>query len=261
MSNKMDWYEPAGALRSIELQNSDKTMPTEKWEFNEEVTAVFDDMLANSIPDYESMRNLTTQIGKRFLTGKEDMHIVDLGASKGRAIEPFIGLMQHAKERLHTYLFEVSEPMLRTLSDNPIFHDSLIVSTPIQDVRTNYCPTGAEADLILSILTIQFTPIEYRARILSKVYDTLRPGGGFIFVEKVIGNTNTLDDLMIDTYYEMKAGNGYSQEQIEAKRKSLEGVLVPVTAKWNEDMLYAAGFKQVDCFYRNLNFAGWIAIK
>lgn len=52
-----------------------------------------------------------------------------------------------------------------------------------------------------------------------------------------------------------------TEEQINAKRKSLEGVLVPITAKWNEDLLKNAGFKSIDCFYRYLNFSGWIAVK
>ncbi|MGH3921557.1 MAG: hypothetical protein ACRDS1_01640 [Pseudonocardiaceae bacterium] len=42
----------------------------------------------------------------------------------------------------------------------------------------------------------------------------------------------------------------YTQEEIDRKRLSLEGVLVPVTAKWNVEMLRAAGFQQVDCFWR-----------
>ena len=66
---------------------------------------------------------------------------------------------------------------------------------------------------------------------------------------------------MIDEYYKIKAENAYTQEQISAKRKSLEGVLVPITASWNEQMLKDAGFKSIDCFWRYLNFAGWIAIK
>ena len=44
-------------------------------------------------------------------------------------------------------------------------------------------------------------------------------------------------------------------------RASLEGVLVPVTAEWNEAMLHAAGFRQVECFWRWMNFAGWLAIR
>ena len=55
--------------------------------------------------------------------------------------------------------------------------------------------------------------------------------------------------------------NGYSAEEIERKRLSLEGVLVPVTARMNEDLLRSAGFDQVDCFWRWANFAGWLAIR
>ena len=39
------------------------------------------------------------------------------------------------------------------------------------------------------------------------------------------------------------------------------GVLVPVTAHWNEELLRQEGFTSVDCFWRHLNFAGWVAVK
>jgi hypothetical protein len=59
--------------------------------------------------------------------------------------------------------------------------------------------------------------------------------------------------------------NGYGEEEgeeeIERKRLSLEGVLVPVAAEWNEDLLRRAGFDEVECFWRCLNFAGSVAIK
>ena len=66
---------------------------------------------------------------------------------------------------------------------------------------------------------------------------------------------------MVAKYYGIKAENAYTQEQIESKRKSLEGVLVPITADWNRNLLETAGFRQIDCFWRYLNFAGFIAVK
>lgn len=73
--------------------------------------------------------------------------------------------------------------------------------------------------------------------------------------------TAELDAQHVKHYYDLKSANGYTQEQIERKRLSLEGVLVPVTAKWNEELLLMAGFRQLDCFWRYLNFAGWVAVK
>jgi hypothetical protein len=42
---------------------------------------------------------------------------------------------------------------------------------------------------------------------------------------------------------------------------ALEGVLVPVTADWNVQLLRSAGFRRVECHWRRFCFAAWIARK
>jgi tRNA (cmo5U34)-methyltransferase len=79
-------------------------------------------------------------------------------------------------------------------------------------------------------------------------------------VEKVLGE-GRLNDLMIDRDHAVKEHNGYSREEISRKALALEGVQVPLTASWNEQMLRSAGFAVVDCFWRCWNFAGWVAVK
>ncbi len=254
--------------------NVDTTMPEGKWEFNEPVAAVFDNMLQNSIPSYDRMRYLTYRLGRRFVT--PGSAIVDLGASLGRAIEPFCAefgeyIYHHAGDRPEPdsetgnlyCCYEVAPAMLERLRENEVLKraKAYVSSESLVEVDTFRYSEQVECSLILSVLTLQFTPIEHRQHILDKVYDSLRPGGAFILVEKVLGDDNFLDKLLVDTYYQMKGGNGYSQESIATKRKSLEGVLVPVKAAWNEELLRKAGFGRVECFYRDLNFAGWIAVK
>lgn len=80
-------------------------------------------------------------------------------------------------------------------------------------------------------------------------------------VEKVLGNTNTINTVMCEEYYGMKKEHHYTEEQISSKRRSLEGVLVPITSAWNIDLLQSVGFSQIDCFWRSLNFAAFLAIK
>ena len=75
------------------------------------------------------------------------------------------------------------------------------------------------------------------------------------------GETAQLNSVLTREYYNLKRQSLYTQEQIESKRKSLEGVLVPVTANWNIDLMRNSGFRSIECFWRNLNFAGWIALK
>ena len=234
----------------------DNVVPGQKWEFDEKVAECFDNMLKRSIPFYDQMRNLCHQIGRKFVSNSST--VVDLGASRGEALRPFIEDNVASK----FIALEISEPMRKILtslySKNPKFS---LTEESNSDLRKFDADNFASSDLVLSILTLQFTPIEYRMHIIQNIYDMLNSNGAFIFVEKVLGPTPPIDRLLVDNYYEFKNGNGYSYDDIERKKASLEGVLVPVTAKWNEELLHNAGFKHVDCFYRHLNFCGWIAIK
>jgi tRNA (cmo5U34)-methyltransferase len=118
-----------------------------------------------------------------------------------------------------------------------------------------------DASVFLSVLTLMFVPINYRQRIVQDAFDSLRIGGAFLLVEKTIGEHAVTDRLFVDRYHRLKAENGYTEEEIERKRLALEGVQVPVTAKWNEDVLKAAGFRAVEMYWRWCNFAAWITVK
>jgi len=233
----------------------DEVTPKNKWAFDDDVTAAFDDMLARSIPQYDVMRKAVFDLACAFI--QPHTAVIDLGSSRGEAVAELVKTYAMIN-RFH--LTEVSEPMLAALKER-FAHDIAINTVRVLccDLRTEY--PLAEASVTLSILTLQFTPIEYRQQIVQRIYDRMLPGGAFILVEKVLGSSAQLDKIFVDTYYQMKAANGYTEEQIQRKRLALEGVLVPVTAAWNEALLAQAGFRQVDCFWRWCNFAGWLAVK
>lgn len=229
----------------------DNLLVNSHWVFNEDVTTIFDDMLARSIPQYDVMRKAVYDLGQRYIT--PSCTVIDLGCSRGEALAPFV----EDRQAGHYIGIEMSPPMYTAARER--FRDNESVAVRCEDLRTYYPPEDAQ--LTLCILTLQFTPIEYRQRILRNIYRHTLPGGAFILVEKVLGATAELDMDMTSLYYALKDENGYTTEQVERKRLSLEGVLVPVTARWNEELLQMAGFSQVDCFWRWCNFAGWIAVK
>lgn len=226
-----------------------------RWEFDDSVTRVFDDMLERSIPQYRVMRDAVYTLGRRYVRPKTA--ILDLGCSRGEALAPFV---QEFGAHNRYVGIEVSGPMIAAARKR----FGSLIDCGVVEIREHDLRRGVPAEpasLVLSVLTLMFTPIEYRQQIVSSAYATLAPGGAFILVEKVLGASADLADLFIEVYHELKAANGYSREEIERKRLALEGVQVPVTAHWNEELLRNAGYRQVDCFWRWMNFAGWIAVK
>ena len=243
------------------MSEYDNVEPKENWEFDESVADCFENMLERSIPQYDVMRESVTSLVGDVLElspKKETFRVLDLGCSNGLMLET---LYDNLKGNGYYVGNDVSEPMLKKakyrLLDQIINNKISIINC---DLKTDF-PDGMY-DIITSILTVQFVPITYRQSIIQTVYDRLSPSNGcFIMVEKVLGNTAKLNDLFVGNYHRMKEKNGYSQEQIERKKLSLEGVLVPVTNDWNIELLRQAGFRQVDVFWRWMNFVGYIAIK
>lgn len=225
------------------------------WTFDHIVTAVFADMLRRSIPQYGVMRSAVFELGARFV--QPGTQIVDLGCARGDALMPFVTTFAAS----NTYVaVDLSAPMLDAAREQ--FRGEIedgIVRVMSLDLRTDYPP--GDSSLTLCVLTLQFVPVEDRRRILRTVYEKTVLGGACILVEKVLGADAELDLTMVDLYHRMKARHGYSVEEIESKRRALQGVLVPLTARRNEEMLAEAGFNQIDCFWRWMNFAGWVALK
>lgn len=232
----------------------DNVTPKDKWEFDNEVAKCFADMLERSIPDYHSMRSLVYELGEKFIT--PGTWITDIGCSTGLAVEPFYKKHQGYNRY---FLCDNSEAMLEVCREK--FKEG-IESGSVEIEPGNFYEKmmPENQSLVLSVLSMQFMPTSYRQRMISDIYRGLNPGGAFIFVEKIIADGDT-DDLQVELYYQMKRMNGYSNEKIMQKRKSLENVLSPLKAEWNVDMLHEAGFDKVDVFWRCLNFCGWIAVK
>lgn len=243
------------------MNNYDNVEPKEKWEFDESVADVFENMLARSIPQYSVMRDSVTNLVYDIITTvpkKKTFQLLDVGCSDGLMLESITNKFKEEKDYTGYYLgVDISESMLERAKKR--FIDTS-VSIRNCDLRTDF-PIG-HYDVVTSILTLQFIPINYRQEIIQNIYNNLSDvHGGFLMVEKVLGNTSQLDKWFIKNYYDCKEKNGYSKDQIERKRLSLEGVLVPVTNDWNIQLLKSAGFRQVDVFWRWMNFVGYIAIK
>lgn len=225
-------------------------MPAGKWEFDPSVTSVFDDMIARSIPDYAAMREIVESFAARY--GADGGTLLDLGCSTGLSIHAFLN---RAKRIIGV---EISESMLDVVREK--FGSFLQVDIQALDLRHAF-PVVADVDVTLAIFTLQFIPVEHRRRVVRSVYDALRPGGAFIVAEKVLGESAPNQSAFVDIYHRFKERQGYSREEVDRKALALEGRLVANTAAENVAMLRAAGFREVECVWRWVNFAAWVAVR
>lgn len=243
---------------SVDPPKSDSSslghFPGDHWDFDESVARVFDDMLARSIPQIALMREIAVRFGNGLIQRGTD--VVDLGCACGDSMAGFIA----GREATNRFVgIDRSGPML---AEARVRFQNLISAGTVElreaDLRSEY--PDVRASLTLCVLTLQFVPLEYRYRLLSRIRSHTIPGGGLILVEKVLGDSPETDALLVDQYYAHKRAMGYSQEEIDSKRRALEGVLVPLTAGWNEHLLRSVGFRTVECIWRCMNFSGWVAI-
>lgn len=257
------WNSPDGRARAEAALRSfvgDRPAPDRnriegagKWRFDGEVADAFDEMLGRSVPDYVGMRRVVTELARRF--ARPGSRIVDLGCSRGEAIADLVDSL--SDRDLRFVGCEVSAPM----RDAAIRRFEGRENVEIVDV--DLCrayPSGPPASVVLAVLVAQFVPIEHRHRMFRNVRQSIEPTGAFLLVEKVIGASSEIDDVLVDVHHADKRRAGYSDEEVRRKRLALRGVMVPLTAEWNESMLRSAGFRSVECVWRRLNFAAWIAL-
>lgn len=241
----------------LELVFDDKNIceGMDKWVFNENVTLVFSEMLERSIPSYDRMRELVTDIGSDYVlcNGLVGLPVLDLGCSTGEQIDRFLGVLPN-----RIVGCDVSDSMLEHSIGK--YQDNERVEILKVDISKQPLPVK-ECCLITSILTIQFTPIEYRQNTIRHIYESLTEHGVFIFVEKIIGENYNFSKTYEKLHHTHKQNKGYSLQEIRDKKLKLEGVLVPVTNTFNIELLKQAGFSKIDIFWKDLNFIGYIAIK
>lgn len=240
------------------MTGKDNYIPTGKWKFDEQVTAVFPDMISRSIPGYGTMRESVVRVAKRFLNAKQSgQYLLDLGCSRGDVIYDVLDSLDTEVE-VSCVGVDSSREMIFAAEE--LFRDFDNVNFVLGDI-TSIEITPGKYTVIASVLTAQFIPLDVRQEFYKNVHKGLSYDGVFIVVEKVLGETPTSQGLLVDIYHKFKSEKGYTDEQIEEKRKSLQGVLVPLRASENEAMLKDAGFSNVQRFWQCLNFAAWMATK
>jgi len=227
--------------------------PIEKqFEFDDQVAAVFDDMIERSVPFYRQNVELIVDLLLRRI--KKGMHIVDLGSSTGSML---IELARRCREDV-TFIGIDNAPAMVELAQKKARAFNVNVDFVCEDIM-KYDFSGA--DIILANYTLQFIRPIIRTDAVQKIYDSLKPGGLFICSEKILMQNSWLNKQIIDIYYDYKQQQGYSKSEIMQKREALENVLIPYTIEENFLMFKSCGFKSCETIFQWGNFVTMAAFK
>lgn len=229
------------------------TKPIKKqFEFDEEVAAVFDDMLQRSVPFYKESQKITHYFACKHL--KEDGVLYDLGCSTATLLLELHRKLPHKATLIG---LDNSAAMLeRAQVKIDAFGANIeVVLADIMEYEYK------QADVFVSNYTLQFIRPLIREKLVKKIAENLKQEGVFLFSEKVISHHSKLNKELIECYYDFKKEQGYSEYEIMQKREALENVLVPYSEEENIKMALENGFSHCEVIFRWANFATFIAVK
>lgn len=223
-----------------------------QFEFDEEVAAVFDDMLTRSVPFYEESQKITAFFVEKYL--QENGIVYDLGCSTATLL---INIRKNLEKNATLIGLDNSEAMLERARKKSEAYGAEIILENGDILEYDY----KNADVFISNYTLQFIRPLVREKLIQKIASSTKKGGILLFSEKVISHHSKLNKELIECYYDFKKDQGYSEYEIMQKREALENVLVPYSEEENIKMALECGFSHCEVVFRWANFATFVAIK
>ena len=223
--------------------------------FDEQVAAVFPDMIRRSVPGYDTIIPMLGLFAERFV--QANSHVYDLGCSLGAATLAMRRYITQAGCKI--IAVDNAEAMVKQCRANLAREASAVVVTvqcaDIRDIEF------VNASLVVINFTLQFIEPAQRQILLDRIYQGMIPGGALVIADKVVFAQNAQQQFEESMHLEFKKANGYSELEISQKRTALEKVLIPDTLATHIQRLQLAGFSQAYPWFQCFNFAAFCAIK
>lgn len=222
------------------------------WTFGGDVAKTFDSHVERSVPLYHEGHRLIAQLSDFFLSDGSIAY--EIGSSTGQLLATLAE--RNAKKDVRIVGYDIESDMVARAQEKCKDYES--VEVEVGDIiEVDLEP----ADLIVAYYTIQFIKPKFRQMVFDKIYQSLNWGGAFIMFEKVRGADARFQDIMTALYTDFKIEQGFNEEEIIGKTRSLKGVLEPFSTQGNLDLLQRAGFKDVMSIAKYVSFEGFLAIK
>jgi tRNA (cmo5U34)-methyltransferase len=172
--------------------------------------------------------------------------VLDIGAGTGL----FSKFVYDQNSALHFTLADLSAEMLKVARERFAGNDNFEYLE--LDFSKDALP--GKYDVIISGLAIHHLEDADKAKLYKNIYQALNEGGLFINADQVAGKNLLFDSLYKFYWRETVSHSGLAREAlIQAFERTKLDKLAPLETQLK--MLERAGFNEVDCIYKNMNFA------
>jgi tRNA (cmo5U34)-methyltransferase len=236
------------ANKEINMSEDSNDSERKKFSFSN-FSDEFDNHINNSIRGYADLRNDVVSISKYFV--ENDTRVIDLGCSQGsllRAIK-----YQNNQATTAEYLgIDINN------SFSKHWKNEEKITYLTADITEIEFPKNLS--FITSLFTMQFIPERKRFNLIKNIHQNLLKGGAFVFSEKFLSDDGKSQNILDSLYHEFKRKN-FTEQEIMDKEKELRHLMKCSYERSLIEQLEEVGFSNIQCFWRNFNFAAFYAVK
>jgi tRNA (cmo5U34)-methyltransferase len=202
----------------------------------------YDDWMKKALPNYDDIFGAAVDLIP--FDPAASLAVLDLGAGTGL-------FSQHVLEKYpqaHFVLYDLAEKMLAVAQER-------FRQRPLQfkyvtgDYRT--FQLTQTFDVVISSLSIHHLADDEKAALFGAVYTRLRPGGVFINVDQIRGETAYVRDLYWQHWLAQVRRSGAPEARIRESMDRRTTYDRDATLADQLQWLRAASFENVDCVYKN----------
>lgn len=221
------------------------------WSFADGVAPVFADHARKSIPGYDLGHDLIGKMANHFL-GPESK-CIDVGCSSGELLN--LLWQRHGHKSPELVGIDI-EPEMVAAAQAKAADPSLTFETA-DALHQSY----EDCDVVCLYYVLQFVKPKVRQALLDKIWKEMNWGGALFLFEKVRGADARFQDIITAAYWDFKSDQGFKDEEITGKWRSLQGVMEPFSEQGNLGLLRRAGWEDIETIWRWGPFQGFLAIK
>jgi len=214
-----------------------------RWHNLQGDAADYDDLIAKLIPFYNEQHELIIELVP--FTVDYRFKALDLGAGTGALAAKIL----EKYPAVEVTAFDLSAEMLN-ICRQKLAPFKRQVNYKTGDFSSD--DIGADYDLILSGLAIHHLPDDQKRTLFKHIFQALKPGGLFINRDIIVGPTPYLEKLYEKIWRRLIKQNGENDQRWFNDYLEED---IPATLDQQLDWLKEAGFEDVDCYWRYLNFA------